>query len=47
MQGQALNQAEHWLFDPAHKAENLDSLDLSSGALTLSPQSMTLLILAK
>jgi hypothetical protein len=37
-------QAETWLFDPTHNAENLGIVELS-GQITLSPQSMTLYIL--
>jgi hypothetical protein len=39
--GQAQVQAEAWLFDPDHKAENLGTTDLSN-EVTLPPQSVTL-----
>jgi hypothetical protein len=37
-------QAETWLFDPTHKAENIGTLDLS-GQITVPPQSITLYII--
>ncbi len=37
-------QAEAWLFDPAHKAENVGRLELSN-ELTFPPQSVTLYII--
>jgi hypothetical protein len=37
-------RAETWLFDPAHKAENMGIFALS-GPITFPPQSMTLYVL--
>jgi hypothetical protein len=37
-------QAEAWLFDPDHKAENIGSVDLANG-ITLPAQSITLYII--
>jgi hypothetical protein len=37
-------QAETWLFDPDHKAENIGSVELSS-SITVPPQSTTLYII--
>ena len=42
--GQPQLQAETWLFDPSHQAENIGTFDLS-GAIAFPPQSMTLYIL--
>jgi Glycosyl hydrolases family 39 len=39
--GQAQIQAETWLFDPDHKAENIGTVELSNG-ITAPPQSITL-----
>jgi glycosyl hydrolase family 39 (putative alpha-L-iduronidase) len=40
---QAQVQAEAWLFDPEHKAENIGEIELSNG-VTVPPQSITLYI---
>ncbi len=37
-------QAEAWLFDASHKAENIGEMDISNG-ITVPPQSMTLFII--
>jgi hypothetical protein len=42
VQGITLSKAGTWLFDATHKAENTGATDLSSGALKLPPQSITL-----
>ena len=44
IEGQAQVQAEVWLFDPSHKAENVGGVDISN-SITISPQSMTLFII--
>lgn len=44
--GQSQVNAETWLFDPAHKAENQGMLSLS-GPITFPPQSVTLYILGE
>jgi hypothetical protein len=41
IKGLATPQAEAWLFDPTHKAEDMGSVDLSN-PLDIPPQSMTL-----
>ncbi len=43
IEGQAQTLAEAWLFDPAHKAENVGAVELSNG-ITLPAQSVTLYI---
>jgi hypothetical protein len=37
-------QGEAWLFDPAHKVENMGSVDLSNDA-AFPPQSVTLFVI--
>jgi len=44
VQNQAQVQAEAWLFDASHKAENIGELDISNG-VSVPPQSMTLFII--
>jgi hypothetical protein len=44
IEGQAQVQAETWLFDPSHKAENIGETDLS-GQIAIPAQSITLYIL--
>ncbi|MCI0556213.1 MAG: hypothetical protein L0287_35165 [Anaerolineae bacterium] len=44
IEGQAPVQAEAWLFDPSHKAENIVEMDISN-TITIPPQSMTLYII--
>lgn len=41
---QAQVQAEAWLFDPDHKAENVGTMEISD-SITIPPQSMTLYII--
>lgn len=43
---QAQAQAEAWLFDPDHKAENMGTVELSNG-IAVPPQSITLYIIQK
>jgi len=44
VENQAQVQAEAWLFDASHKAENIGELDISNG-VSVPPQSMTLFII--
>ena len=37
-------QAEAWLFDASHRAENVGELDISNG-INVPPQSMTLFVI--
>ena len=37
-------QAEAWLFDASHKAENIGELDIFNG-VSVPPQSMTLFVI--
>jgi len=39
-------QAEAWLFDASHVAENIGKLDISNG-ISVPPQSMTLFIISQ
>ncbi len=43
IEDQASVEAEAWLFDPTHKAENVGAMELS-GAVAIPPQSVTLLV---
>jgi hypothetical protein len=43
IEGRALGQAEAWLFDPSHTAENVGTADLSD-EVRFPPQSVTLLV---
>ena len=43
IQGQIAAQAEAWLLDPTHKAENIGTVEISD-TLTVPPQSVTLLV---
>ena len=44
IEGHAQVQAETWLFDPNHRADNIGSIDITS-RVTVPPQSMTLYII--
>jgi hypothetical protein len=44
VENQSQVQAEAWLFDASHKAENIGELDISNG-VSIPPQSMTLFII--
>ena len=44
IEGKDQVQAEAWLFDPSHKAENIGSMDISN-RITVPPQSMTLYVI--
>jgi len=44
IEGQAQVQAEMWLFDPDHQAENVGTLEISD-SITVPPESVTLYII--